>query len=100
MTQEGQAADRERLRADLGSGTGLADAAVTVTDADGTACFDVPATAWPATVEYAREVWGMRFFDWLSAVDQPDADPPGLDVVLHLARVGNPAEALGRVLLR
>ena len=28
---------------------------------------------------------GMDFFDWLSAVDQPDADPPGVDVVLHVA---------------
>jgi NADH-quinone oxidoreductase subunit C len=92
--------ERERLRAGLAAGTGLADGDVTVTDADGTACFDVPAGAWPAVVAYARDVWGCAFFDWLSAVDQPDAYPPGLDVVLHLARVGNPAEALGRVLLR
>jgi NADH-quinone oxidoreductase subunit C len=35
----------------------------------------------------------MTFFDWLSAVDQPDADPAGVDVVAHVAvpmRPGGP----------
>jgi NADH-quinone oxidoreductase subunit C len=27
----------------------------------------------------------MDFLDWLSAVDAPDGDPPGVDVVLHVA---------------
>jgi NADH-quinone oxidoreductase subunit C len=71
-------------------------------DAAGTLCLDVPATSWTAAAELLRDRVGMDFFDWLSAVDQPDADPPGLDVVLHVADststgYGRPSR---RVLLR
>jgi NADH-quinone oxidoreductase subunit C len=50
-----------------------------------------------------RDVVGLDFLDWLSAVDQPDADPPGLDVVLHVADSrsgGTGSGRLRRLLLR
>lgn len=51
---------------------------------------DVAPAGWVDTVTAARDE-GYDFFDWLSAVDQTDADPdsepgPGLDVVCHLIR--------------
>ncbi len=53
-------------------------------DAAGTPLVDVPVVEWEQTAMLARDA-GMDFFDWLSAVDQPDGDPPGVDVVLHVA---------------
>lgn len=51
---------------------------------------------WLATARECHDA-GFTFFDWLSAVDQTDAEEePGLDVVVHLAR---PAP-WARVLLR
>ena len=45
----------------------------------------------------ARDELGMDFFDWLSAVDQPDGEPAGVDVVLHVAdRAGAGAPAAWR----
>jgi NADH-quinone oxidoreductase subunit C len=58
--------------------------APTGTDAAGTPLVDVPAAQWAQAAAQARDD-GMDFFDWLSAVDQPDADPPGVDIVLHVA---------------
>jgi NADH-quinone oxidoreductase subunit C len=49
-----------------------------------TPVIDVPASAWVEAALHARDVLGMDFIDWLSAVDQPDGDPAGLDVVLHV----------------
>jgi NADH-quinone oxidoreductase subunit C len=54
-------------------------------DGMGTPVIDVPAPAWVEAARHARDTLGMDFFDWLSAVDQPDGDPAGLDVVLHVA---------------
>ena len=69
-------------------------------DAAGTPCIDVPAERWQDAAHYARDGLGMVFLDWLSAVDQPDGDPPGVDVVLHVAaggrgerRIRRPADA-------
>jgi NADH-quinone oxidoreductase subunit C len=67
-------------------------------DASGTPCFDVPAARWLEVV-HACKAGGFTYFDWLSAVDEPDATgdrPAGADVVVHLVR---PAP-LRRVLLR
>jgi NADH-quinone oxidoreductase subunit C len=54
-------------------------------DAQGTAVLDLPSDGWLQAVRHAREELGLDFLDWLSAVDQPDGDPPGVDVVLHVA---------------
>ncbi len=43
---------------------------------------DVPAAAWTAALSAARDVVGLVFFDWLSAVDELEA---GCAVVCHLA---------------
>jgi NADH-quinone oxidoreductase subunit C len=53
-------------------------------DGDGTVCLDVPPAGWLPAATHLRDRVGLDFIDWLSAVDQPDADPPGLDVVLHI----------------
>jgi len=45
---------------------------------------DVPPAAWTDALRTARDELGFTFFDWLTAVDQLDADPPGMDVVCHL----------------
>jgi NADH-quinone oxidoreductase subunit C len=54
-------------------------------DGAGTPVIDVPARAWVEAARHARDVLALDFLDWLSAVDQPDGDPVGLDVVLHVA---------------
>ncbi|MFF2434410.1 NADH-quinone oxidoreductase subunit C [Streptomyces sp. NPDC058107] len=50
---------------------------------------DVPATAWIAALETARDRLGCTYFDWLSAVDEPGT---GFRVCAHVA-----APALGKV---
>jgi NADH-quinone oxidoreductase subunit C len=76
-------------------------------DGDSTVCLDVPAESWLAAAAHLHDQVGLDFLDWLSAVDQPDGDPPGVDVVLHVvdsrsssARAGSPVPRLRRVLLR
>jgi NADH-quinone oxidoreductase subunit C len=54
-------------------------------DAAGVPVVDVPRDLWARAALQARDDAGMDFFDWLSAVDVPDGDPPGVDVVLHVA---------------
>jgi NADH-quinone oxidoreductase subunit C len=56
----------------------------TGTDAAGIPVVDVPAGQWLEAALHARDTLGMDFVDWLSAVDVPDADPPGVDIVLHV----------------
>jgi NADH-quinone oxidoreductase subunit C len=75
---------------------GVAGAVASV-DGAGTACVDVPRERWAAVARQLREGFGMDFLDWLSAADQPDADPAGVDVVLHVA---DSTRAARRVLLR
>ncbi|MGL4173960.1 MAG: NADH-quinone oxidoreductase subunit C [Actinomycetota bacterium] len=72
---------------------------LTAHDAAGTICIDVPATHWHDVLAAARDVLSLNFFDWLSAVDEPDADPPGIDVVAHLVCSSRQPE-LVRVLVR
>jgi len=59
--------------------------AVTSADADGTPVVDVPLERWVEAARYAHDGLGLTFLDWLSAVDRPDGDPPGVEVVLHVA---------------
>jgi NADH-quinone oxidoreductase subunit C len=53
-------------------------------DAGGTACVDVPRELWPQALTAARDALGLDMLDWLSAVDEPDADPAAVDVLAHL----------------
>jgi NADH-quinone oxidoreductase subunit C len=68
-------------------------------DAQGTVCVDVPRERWHDALALARADGGLDMLDWLSAVDEPDADPAGVDVVAHLvdSRSGGrrPADAVG-----
>ncbi|MCE0536574.1 NADH-quinone oxidoreductase subunit C, partial [Kineosporia rhizophila] len=84
--------------------TSRSSALVTVTaDGAGTPVVDVPAAGWVAAATCARDQLGLDFLDWLSAVDEPDADPAGLDVLLHLAATdsfGSPDRVVRRLLLR
>jgi NADH-quinone oxidoreductase subunit C len=46
---------------------------------------DVPPDDWVSALTAARDELGFTYFDWLTAVDQLDADEdPGYDVVAHL----------------
>jgi NADH-quinone oxidoreductase subunit C len=60
---------------------------------------DVPLSSWAGTVaDHAAH--GFSYFDWLTAVDQTDAEEdPGFDVVVHLLDVREPW-GLRSVLLR
>jgi NADH-quinone oxidoreductase subunit C len=70
-------------------------------DASGTPCIDVDRTRWLTAATHAHDRIGMTFFDWLSAVDAPEADPPGVQIVAHVASpLPNPARAVRRLLLR
>jgi len=75
-------------------------------DAQGTVCVDVPLERWHDVMVFARNGLGLDYFDWLSAVDEPEADPPSVDVVAHLVcstSGGEPAAEAGglrRLLLR
>jgi NADH-quinone oxidoreductase subunit C len=67
----------------LGEALGL-DQPLPAHDAQGTVCVDVPRERWHDALAVARTEGGLDMFDWLSAVDEPDADPAGVDVVAHL----------------
>lgn len=72
-------------------------------DGDGALVLDVAPGSWLVAATVLRDVVGLDFIDWLSAVDQPDADQPGLDVVVHVAdsrSSGGSQGRLRRVLLR
>lgn len=72
-------------------------------DAAGAPVVDVPAAGWSVAATCARDQLGFDFLDWLSAVDEPDAAPAGLDIVLHLAATdsfGAGARTVRRLLLR
>ena len=87
MTEPEALDERQVEEAALAVGFSLAtDAEATVgRDGAGTAVVDVPVSAWVEAARHARDTLGMDFLDWLSAVDQLDRDPAGLDVVLHVA---------------
>jgi NADH-quinone oxidoreductase subunit C len=77
--------------------TGLGGAIEVGADGAGTPFADVPPQRWVDAARLARDVLHLDFLDWLSAVDQPDGDPAGLDVVLHVA---DSTQAARRLLLR
>ena len=54
-------------------------------DGDGTGVLQLPRNAWVPAARYLRDQAGLDFFDWLSAVDIPDGDPAGVDVITHVA---------------
>lgn len=78
-----------------------------------TPCRDVPLLEWASALSAARSE-GFDFFDWMTAVDQTDAEEtPGFDLVCHLmnshtgqagAAAGDSSEVtssrLARVLIR
>jgi NADH-quinone oxidoreductase subunit C len=53
-------------------------------DAGGTVCVDVPRELWPQALTAARDALGLDMLDWLSAVDEPGAEPARVDVLAHL----------------
>jgi NADH-quinone oxidoreductase subunit C len=73
----------DAVGARLGRALGL-DEPLPAHDAQGTVCVDVPRERWHDTLALARAEGGLDMIDWLSAVDEPDAEPAGLDVVAHL----------------
>lgn len=69
-------------------------------EAYGLLTVDVPATSWLPALETARDTLGCRFFDWLSAVDEPGT---GFQVCAHVVAVPTgptPDGAVHRLLLR
>ncbi len=77
--------------------TGLGLEIEVTQDGAGAPVVDVPVGRWLEAAHLAHTVMGLHFLDWLSAVDQSDADPPGFDVVLHVA---DPSAITRRLLLR
>jgi NADH-quinone oxidoreductase subunit C len=76
----------EGLAGVLAAEAGVDAAAVIASrDGHGVLCLDVPATSWVAAATFLRDRCGLDYFDWLSAVDAPDAEPPGVEIVLHVA---------------
>ncbi len=69
----------------------------TTADGAGVTCIETPRELWSAVATQVRGALGMDFLDWLSAADEPDGDPAGVDVVLHVADSSAPSR---RVLLR
>ncbi|MGH8968739.1 MAG: NADH-quinone oxidoreductase subunit C [Actinomycetes bacterium] len=49
---------------------------------------DVVPAQWLGALTAARDDLGFTFFDWLTAVDQLDAEEAGFDVVAHVWSVG------------
>jgi len=65
-----------------------------------TPCRDVQLLEWTAALVSARDE-GFDFFDWLTAVDESDAEEnPGFDLVCHLMNSSTGRGALARVLVR
>ncbi|GMA87882.1 hypothetical protein GCM10025868_31320 [Angustibacter aerolatus] len=90
----------ERVGARLAEAVGLAEP-LPAHDASGTPCVDVPPERWHDVLVACRDGGGLDLLDWLSAVDEPAADPASLDVVAHLvdSRSGGPRHEGGLVRL-
>ncbi|MER5442455.1 NADH-quinone oxidoreductase subunit C [Streptomyces sp. NPDC002790] len=73
----------------------LFGAEATVEEAYDLLTVDVPAAEWIAALTTARTTLGCTYFDWLSAVDEPEA---GFRVCAHVAVVG--PGVVRRLLLR
>jgi NADH-quinone oxidoreductase subunit C len=65
-----------------------------------TPCRDVPLEEWTTALAATRDE-GFDFFDWLTAVDETDAEEnPGFDIVCHLMDTSTTRGVLARVLMR
>ncbi|GAB3593489.1 hypothetical protein GCM10027446_15900 [Angustibacter peucedani] len=64
-------------------------------DAQGVVCVDVPPDQWHAALAACRDHLGTDFFDWLSAVDEPEAEPAAVDVVAHLVVSASGGDGIG-----
>ncbi len=84
MTAAIGAPDQVASRLAQAMSPGPDDAPLGAQDAQGVVCVDVPPDRWHDALAAARDRLGTDFFDWLSAVDEPDAEPPAVDVVAHL----------------
>jgi NADH-quinone oxidoreductase subunit C len=85
-----QIADDAAVAATFATACGIAVGDVLAgRDGSGTLVVDVLPAVWVPAALHARDHLQMDFLDWLSAVDAPDADPPGVDVVLHVAATGS-----------
>ena len=97
---------REDVAARLAAALGETESAVRGEDAAGTVCVDVPAQRWLDAARWLRDELALDYFDWLSAVDEPGADPASVDVVLHVVQSRSGGEGIGasaglvRMLLR
>lgn len=71
-------------------------------EAYGLLTVDVPAGSWIPALEKARDALGCRFFDWLSAVDEPGTGFLVCAHVVALPAAGRPGAggAVRRLLLR
>ncbi|MFI0821385.1 NADH-quinone oxidoreductase subunit C [Streptomyces sp. NPDC021098] len=74
----------------------LFGAGATAEESYGLLTVDVPADAWIAALETARDTLGCTYFDWLSAVDEPGV---GFRVAAHVAAL-TPGAAIRRLLVR
>ncbi len=79
---------------------GLTADQVSGEDVAGTAGVVVPPERWLDALGFARDGESLDFFDWLSAVDETDAEPPGFDVVAHLVSTGSRPGPPPRLLIR
>ena len=91
------------LAATLAAGltTVVGESVTPTADGDGAPVLDVPAGAWVKAAQHLRDAAGLDFFEWLSAVDCTDKEPPGVEIVLHVvdsASGGGPR--MRRALLR
>ncbi|MFI9203697.1 NADH-quinone oxidoreductase subunit C, partial [Streptomyces sp. NPDC053048] len=80
-----------------GEATDLFGEGATAEEAYGLLTVDVPAEAWIAALETARDRLGCTFFDWLSAVDEPGT---GFRVCAHVAALPGGGKDTRRLLLR
>jgi NADH-quinone oxidoreductase subunit C len=87
-------ADATALAAGFETATG-SPASVSA-DGFGVPVVDVDRAGWVAAAAHARDALGMDFLDWLSAVDEPDREVPGVDVVLHVAASSSVGDAASR----
>jgi NADH-quinone oxidoreductase subunit C len=86
----------EQVGERLVEAVGVGEPSVTAGDKYARACLDVPAAAWVAAAEAARDAVGLGYFDWLAGVDE---DERGFGVVMHLWSLAERHGALLRTLV-
>jgi len=102
MTERSQGAGRHARTAETDAQTLAAryGEQARVESAYGQHTVDVPPESWVDAMTVARDELGFGYFDWLTAVDQLDAEEdaggPGFDVVAHLWSLDRRAHLLLR----